>query len=291
MTKDDPSHLQSARHPLLVVSRRLPTSARLGAALVALALLAGLAGLVGFVPNDPYKFDFANRFAAPAWDHWLGTDNLGRDIFSRVVVGSGIAMTVSIAGVGIAMILGLMVGTAAGFGPRWLDSTTIFLLDSLRTFPTILLAMLVVVIAGPSVFTILVIVVVSLVPGYARVARTQTLALRNETFILAERSLGASPLRIICHHVIPNVFAPLLVIGCMDIPTVVAIEAGLSFIGLGVRPPEPSWGTLLQDGYVHVRATPWLLVAGSIPLALVTLGFTFLGEGLRDALDPKRRRS
>lgn len=290
MTNDHEAQSGFETNRWMAIVRRLPASARLGAALVAVAFIAGFAGLVGLVPGDPYEFDFANRFASPGWDHWLGTDNLGRDIFSRVVVGSGIAMTVSIVGVGIAMILGLMIGTAAGYGPRWFDSTTIFLLDSLRTFPTILLAMLVVVIAGPSVFTILVIVVVSLVPGYARVARTQTLALRNEAFILAERSLGASPLRVIREHVIPNVFAPLLVIGCMDIPTVVAIEAGLSFIGLGVRPPEPSWGTLLQDGYVHVRATPWLLVAGSIPLALVTLGFTFLGEGLRDALDPKGRR-
>lgn len=269
---------------------RLRGSARFGAALVAIAVATGLAALAGLVPGDPYAIDLADRFAAPGRVHWLGTDNLGRDTFSRVVAGSGVAMLLAIVGVGTAMMLGLAVGTVAGYGPRWLDSVTLFVLDAMRTFPTILLAMMVVVITGPSTATILLIVVISLFPGYARVARTQTLALKNEPFILAERSLGAGPLRIIRHHVIPNVTAPLLVIGCMDIPAVVAIEAGLSFVGLGVRPPAPSWGTILQDGYAYVRATPWLLIAGSIPLALVTLGFTFLGEGLRDALDPRGQR-
>lgn len=269
--------------------RALGGSARVGVVLVLLAVLAGVTAVLGVTPGDPYALEVSNRFAPPGWDHWLGTDNLGRDTFSRMLAGSGVAMTISILGVGIALTLGIIIGTAAGYGPRWLDGVVLFVLDAVRTFPTILLAMLIVVIAGPSAVTIMVIVIISLVPGYARVARTQTLSMKNDTYVLAERSLGASPVRVVFHHIIPNMLAPLLVIACMDIPTVVAIEAGLSFVGLGVRPPAPSWGTILQDGYAYVRATPWLLVAGSIPLAMVTLGFTFLGEGLRDLLDPKDR--
>jgi peptide/nickel transport system permease protein len=133
------------------------------------------------------------------------------------------------------------------------------------------------------------IVIVTMTPAYARVVRTQTRSVKENPFIQAERSLGAHPLRIIVLHVVPNIAAPLLIIACMDIPGVIAVEAGLSFLGLGVRPPSPSWGTVLQDGYAFVRNTPWLLVAGSIPLIVSTLGFTFLGEALRDWLDPKTR--
>lgn len=273
--------------------RSLPMDATawLGVALVALTLCGALAALTGLVPQDPYALEVANRFQPPSWLHWLGTDNLGRDVFSRIVMGSRVALYISVAGVGGALCLGILIGTVAGYGPRWLDNIVLFVSDSMRTFPTILLAMVIVTVIGPSINTIVIIVIVSTMPGYTRIARTQTLALRNHPFIQTERSLGARPLWIIGRHIVPNILAPLLIIACMDIPSVIAIEAGLSFLGLGIRPPTPSWGTVLQDGYAFIRNTPWLLIAASIPLIVTTLGFTFVGEALRDWLDPHRDRS
>ncbi len=143
---------------------------------------------------------------------------------------------------------------------------------------------------GPSLGLVLAIVIVTPIPQYARMARTATLAIRNTEFILAERSLGAGMARILALHVLPNVVGPLLILAAMDVPVVVTVEAGLSFLGLGVRPPQASWGTILNEGYLVIRDTPWLVVAGGIPLVLTTLGFTFLGEALRDVLDPRLRR-
>jgi peptide/nickel transport system permease protein len=265
-------------------------SAWLGFLLVGLVLLSAVAGILGLVPQDPYALAVADRFQPPSAQHWLGTDNLGRDVFSRVVTGSRVALYISIAGVGGALILGIVIGTVAGYGPRWSDNLVLFASDSVRTFPTIILAMVAVSLVGPSINTIVFIVILSTMPGYARIARTQTLALRNRPFIQTERSLGARPFWIIRRHIVPNILAPLLIIACMDIPSVIAIEAGLSFLGLGIRPPTPSWGTVLQDGYAFIRDTPWLLIGASVPLIATTLGFTFVGEYLRDWLDPHSKR-
>lgn len=269
--------------------RNLPDApmAWLGLGLVCLIVLAAVAGWLGWLPHDPLELNVSNRFQPPNPTYWLGTDNLGRDIFSRVVSGSVIALRISLIGIGTAVCLGLVIGATAGYGPRWVDRLFLFLSDSVRTFPTVLLAMVIVTVTGPSISTIVLVVIVSTAPGYIRIVRTQTLSLRDRPFIQAERALGAHPIRVIALHVLPNILAPLLIIACMDIPGVIAIEAGLSFLGLGIRPPTPSWGTVLQDGYAFIRNTPWLLVAASIPLILSTLGFTFLGEALRDWLDPR----
>ena len=143
---------------------------------------------------------------------------------------------------------------------------------------------------GPSLELVLVVVIVTTIPGYGRLARTSTLALKNTEFIIAERSLGASTARILFRHTMPNVIGPLLILAAMDVPVVVTIEAGLSFLGLGVLPPTASWGTILNEGYLIIRDTPWPVIAGGVPLVLTTLGFTFLGEALRDVFDPKLRK-
>lgn len=145
-------------------------------------------------------------------------------------------------------------------------------------------------VVGPSINTVIGVVVITSVPGYARIARTQTLALKNTGFILAERALGAGTGRVMFSHIVPNVIAPLLILASMDIPVVITIEAGLSFLGLGVKAPTPSWGSILRDGYSFIRDTPWMVVAGGIPLILMTVGFTFLGEALRDVFDPKLKK-
>jgi peptide/nickel transport system permease protein len=178
----------------------------------------------------------------------------------------------------------------AGYGPRWLDSLLILIFDSIRAFPTVLFALAVVTILGPSLATIIFIITIFNVPVYARIVRTQTLSLRTTEFILAERSLGAGPVRVLFVHMLPNVIGPLLILVSMDVPVVITIEAGLSFLGLGVRPPTASWGSILNDGYAFIRNTPWLVISGGAPLILATLGFTFLGEALRDAFDPRLRK-
>ena len=164
-------------------------------------------------------------------------------------------------------------------------------MDAVRSFPAVIMAMAVVALTGPSLGIVLVIIIVTSIPSYARLARTSTLALKNAEFIAAERSLGATPGRIMLRHVMPNIAGPLLILGAMDVPVVVTVEAGLSFLGLGVLPPTASWGTILNEGYLVIRDTPWPVIAGGVPLVLTTLGFTFLGESLRDVLDPRLRGS
>ena len=241
-------------------------------------------------PHDPLEIDVYNRLASPTWQHWLGTDQLGRDILSRVLFGGRIALKVALIAISVSMALGLILGMLAGFGPRWLDRVLVVCFDTMRSFPTIMFALAIVALTGPSLNTVIGIIIVTSIPVYGRIVRTQTQALRNEDFILAERAMGASTTRILRDHILPNIAAPLLILASMDVPAVIGLEAGLSFLGLGVSPPTPSWGSILNDGYSYLRNSPWPIIAGGLPLIAVTLGFTFFGEALRDILDPKLRR-
>jgi len=238
-------------------------------------------------PYDPNALDIPARLSGPTLDHLAGTDQLGRDTFSRILYGGRVALKIAALGVSIALLVGVVLGMLAGFGPRWLDSLLLILFDTVRSFPTIVLALATVALTGPSLGMVLAIVIITSIPQYARVARTATLTLRNTEFILAERSLGAGTVRMLWHHIMPNVIGPLLILAAMEVPVVVTVEAGLSFLGLGVLPPTASWGTILNEGYLVIRDTPWMVIAGGIPLILTTLGFTFLGEALRDIFDPR----
>ena len=261
----------------------------LGATLVALFVLsAALAPWIA--PYDPNALDVPARLQGPSPAHLLGTDNLGRDVFSRVLYGGRIALGVALTAVGLSLVAGILLGLIAGYGPRWLDNLLLLLFDSVRAFPVIMFALAVITVVGPSLQTVILVVVVTTIPAYARIVRTQTLSLRHTEFILAERSLGAGAPRVLLVHILPNVIGPLLILASMEIPVVITVEAGLSFLGLGVRPPTPSWGNILNDGYAFIRNTPWLVIAAGIPLVLSTLGFTFLGETLRDVFDPRLRR-
>jgi len=185
---------------------------------------------------------------------------------------------------------GLVLGLIAGYGPRWLDNGLLLIFDAVRAFPVIIFALALVTLLGPSLYSVIFVVAVTSIPIYARIVRTQTLAVRNNEFIMAERSMGAGTMRIMGVHILPNVLGPLLILASMDVPLIITLEAGLSFLGLGVRPPTPSWGTILNDGYSFIRNSPWPVVFGGIPIIIATLGFTFLGEALRDIFDPKLRR-
>jgi len=259
-----------------------------GLLIVVVILMASLFASL-LAPWDPLEVDVYNRLASPSWQHWLGTDQLGRDILSRVLFGGRIALKVALVAISVSMAAGLLLGMIAGFGPKWLDRVLVICFDTMRSFPTIMFALAIVALTGPSLNTVIGVIIITSIPVYARIVRTQTQALRENDFILAERAMGASTGRILFSHVLPNIAAPLLILASMDVPAVIGMEAGLSFLGMGVSPPTPSWGSILNDGYSYLRNSPWPIIAGGIPLILVTLGFTFFGESLRDILDPKLR--
>ena len=256
---------------------------------VAVLLVAIFAPVVAL--HSPIALAPINRFLPPSEEHLLGTDHLGRDLFARVVYGSRIALSVSLGATLLSLLLGVTTGLVAGYGPRWLDNALLLVFDALKSFPTVMLALALVTLVGPSLDAVILVVIISAAPSYARMARTQTLSVRHAEFVLAERSLGAGPGRIIATHILPNIIGPILIVASMDIPVVVAIEAGMSFLGLGVRPPTPSWGSILNDGFSYIRESPWPVISGGLPIVITTLGFTFLGEALRDTFDPKRAGS
>ncbi|WP_292018934.1 ABC transporter permease [Mesorhizobium sp.] len=261
----------------------------LGAVLVVLVFASAIfAPLI--ITYDPTRIMVGPRLAEPSLSFLLGTDQLGRDTFSRVIMGGRVPLLVAFASLGSSLAVGLVLGLIAGFGPRWLDNLLLVLFDTIRSFPGIIFALAVIGLLGPSLGSVIFVIAITSMPIYARVVRTQTEALRNSEYIAAERSMGAGTTRILAVHVLPNVIGPLLILVSMDVPAVIAVEAGLSFLGLGVRPPTPDWGAILNDGYSYINKTPWLVIAGGIPIVLATLGFTFLGEALRDMFDPKLRK-
>lgn len=241
--------------------------------------------------HSPTKINVPDRLEGPSQTYVLGTDQLGRDTFARVLYGGRVALQVAAIAVTIGLAVGLTLGMVAGYGPRWLDNALVLAFDTINSFPAIMLALAIITLTGPSLHMVIVVIIINSIPSYGRIARTQTLALRNTEFILAERALGAGAVRVLGIHVMPNVIGPLLILAAMNVPVVVTIEAGLSFLGLGVRPPTPSWGTILADGRQIIRDTPWPVIAGGVPLILTTLGFTFLGEALRDIFDPRLRKA
>ena len=286
-----PAAAQGPRTAFADVLRRIlrdPLGA-LGAPLVLRFVLSAVLA-PWIAPYEPNALDVPARLQGPSGAHPLGTDNLGRDVLSRVLYGGRIALAVALTAVGLALAGGVVLGLIAGYGPRWLDNVLLLLFDSVRAFPVVMFALAVITVVGPSLQTVILVVVVTSVPQYARIIRTQTMSLRHTEFILAERALGAGALRVLLVHILPNVIGPLMILASMEIPVVITIEAGLSFLGLGVRPPTPSWGNILNDGYAFIRNTPWLVIAGGTPVVLTTLGFTFLGETLRDVFDPRLRR-
>lgn len=252
---------------------------------VSFVLLALFAPWVA--PYDPLKLDVLNKLQSPSLAHLAGTDQLGRDTLSRLIWGSRTALGISLTATGVAGAIGLVLGLIAGYGPRWLDGALVLVFDSLSSLPMILFALAVITILGPGTTTLILVIVLVSIPGYARLIRAQTLTLKTADFVQAERSMGASVPRILGRHLLPNVVGPLVIVLSMDVPVVIMLEAGLSYLNLGVRPPTPSWGNILYDGYNSLRQQPTLVVAAGVPLVLSTIGFTFLGEGLRDALDPR----
>ena len=268
--------------------RRLLRDPMGAAGLVLVLTFLGMAAAAPLIaPYDPVALNVVDKFQTPSLAHWAGTDQLGRDLLSRIIYGARTALGIAVTSVGIAGALGLLLGLIAGYGPRWLDAILVLAFDSMSSLPMIMFALAVITVLGPGTFTLILVVILVSIPGYGRMIRAQTLTLAGADFILAERAMGASGMRIILAHLMPNVVGPLVILLSMDIPVVIMLEAGLSYLNLGVRPPTPSWGNILFDGYTSLRSAPFMVIIAGVPLILSTLGFTFLGEGLRDALDPR----
>ena len=238
----------------------------------------------------PYHYadqDIPNRMEGPSQQYWLGTDHLGRDLFSRLVYGSRIALGTAVPSVTIALISGIILGLLAGYLGGRVDNVIVVIMDSLQAFPSIMLSLAILALLGPSLINVILVIGFTWMPNYARVIRAQALSTREKMFVDAERSMGASDTRILRSHVLPNVIAPVLLLAAMDLPWVITFEAGLSFMGLGVRPPIPSWGVILSEGFDHIFESAWPVIWSGLTLVLVTLGFTLFGEALRDVLDPR----
>lgn len=257
-----------------------------GLTLVTLVVLSAVfaSALTSYAPS---KISPAERFASPSLLHLLGTDHLGRDLLTRVLYGGRVAVLIALGATAVSLVVGVVLGLIAGYGPRWLDNVLLLIFDAVKSFPTVMLALTLVTLFGPSLYAVVLVVMLVNVPGYARIIRTQTLVLKSAEHVMAARSMGASAARILRVHILPNIIGPILILISMDIPVVVAIEAGMSFLGLGVRPPTPSWGAILNDGFANIRDSYWIVIAGGLPIVLTTLGFTFFGETLRDLFDPR----
>jgi len=238
-------------------------------------------------PYSSEALDIPNLLQGPSSTYLLGTDHLGRDILSRLIFGSRIALGTALSAVGIALFLGMILGLISGYGGGIIDNVILVILDSIQAFPAVILALAVLALLGPSLLNVILVIGLTWTPGYARVVRAQVLSVRENIYIEAERSLGASRKRIILIHIIPNILAPLVILLAMDMPIVITFEAGLSFLGLGVPPPTPSWGAILSEGFNFIRNSPWPITWASLTLMLTTLGFTLFGEALRDVLDPR----
>jgi peptide/nickel transport system permease protein len=260
-------------------------SGRIGLIMVIAILLFAILGPVLSV--DPNKIAVKDRFQAPSLAHLLGTDNLGRDLFSRTAQGTRAALAISLLVVALSLLIGAIVGILAGMAGGWVDRAVTVLFDIISSYPAVILAMGLVALYGAGFTNLLFVVTLLFIPQFGRMARAQTLSLRHQPFIDAERILGLPAGKLIRRHFAPNVLGPLIVLASMNIPVVITIEAGLSFLGLGVQPPQASLGTLIKDGYTFLNQSWWPTIGSAVTLALATLGSTLFGEALRDAADPK----
>ena len=269
-------------------SRRYPLGAVGASVLILLVLGAALAAPIA--PYDPLDQDIPNTWHPPSGQFWLGTDDLGRDVFSRIMFGSRVSLYVGLVSVVLGTTWGTLVGVASGyFGGRF-DLLTQRLVDTLMGFPNLVLAIMMVVALGASINNVTIAIAVTMTPSMVRVSRSSALSVREEVYVLAANAIGARATRIILRHVIPNSLAPVFVLATGYMGTAIVSEASLSFLGLGVPPPHPSWGRMIQYGARgFLESAPWLTLFPGLALSAVVFSFAFFGDALRDALDPKLR--
>ena len=277
-----------ARRQIGSFARHYPLGFAGGVLLALMGILSVLAPLIA--PHDPVVHDIPNRLAAPSSQYWLGTDIFGQDVLSRVLYGGRISLYVGFASVGLATVVGMPIGVASGYLGGAVDLAIQRVVDMLLGFPGLILAMVMVVAMGASLNNVVLAIAVVFSPRVVRLARSSALSIKEEPYVLAAQSIGASHVRIMLRHILPNALAPVFVLATGYLGTAIVVEASLSYLGLGVPPPSPSWGNMIFAGSRgNLEAAPWLSVFPGLALALVVFSFSFLGDALRDAFDPRLR--
>jgi peptide/nickel transport system permease protein len=268
--------------------RRL--SPRIWIGLSVVGLMIFLAATADFLtPYDPNYQDYTQLRQAPSIDHPFGTDQIGRDVYSRVIYGTRISLLVGVIAVGIGMTAGVLIGLVAGLYRGWLDESLMRVMDAIHAFPALVLALAITAALGTGIVNIMIAIGIVYMPSYARLVRGQVLSVRERDFVVAAQLLGASMSRLMFLHIWPNVTAPIIVQASLNVSTAILTEASLSFLGLGVRPPTPSWGSSLQGGYQYLSTAPWLSIYPGLAIFVAVLAFNLFGDGLRQLLDPRLR--
>ncbi len=270
---------------MLLRTRLVPLGLLIVFAIIMLAATADI-----LTPFDPNEQHYNYVLKPPGAIFPLGTDDLGRDVYSRIAYGSRISLEVGVIAVSIGMVLGTLIGLAAGYYGSWVDDVLMRTMDALRAFPALVLALSINAVLGPGISNVMIAVGVVSVPTFARLTHGQVLSVREREYVLAARVTGVGAWRMMVVHILPNIASPIIVQASLGAAFAILAEAGLSFLGLGVRPPTPSWGSLLRTGYQYLSVAPWLSLAPGAAIFLAVLAFNLLGDGLRQALDPRLKQ-
>ena len=258
---------------------------------VVMILIFGVAALFApLLPTDPLHMDFDSPMQPPSLEHPIGTDSLGRDNLSRVIHGGRVSLQVGLLSMMIATVIGVTVGLVAGYFGGWTDSVLMRIVDAILAFPGLLLAILMVAVLGPSLRNAMLAIAVGFIPSFARITRANTLSIREKEFVESARALGAGPWRIMLKTILPNTMSPIIVQASLGMSYAILIEASLSFLGLGIQPPTPSWGYMLSAGREFITLAWWLTTFPGLAIFLVVLSWNFIGDGIREALDPRQYR-
>ncbi|RZU34045.1 ABC transporter permease [Blastococcus saxobsidens] len=289
-TSPGPTTLRPARprwRETLGLLARNPTAAVASVVLLLIVVLAVFDDT--FAPEGANEISVTDRLQSPSWSHPFGTDDLGRDILSRVILGASVSLKVGFLAVGFALVAGTLIGLLAGYYGRWVDDVLMRVMDMLFAFPAVLLAIAVLAVRGPGSGNTALAIGIVYTPIFARVTRASVLGVREEVYVRASRSVGASDWRILTRHILPNAAPPIIVQTSISLAFAVLAEAALSFLGLGTQPPNPSWGLMLAEGRGYIELAWWLAFFPGMAIFLTVLCFNLLGDGLRDALDPRQR--
>jgi len=282
---------RGVRGPIILrwlrLARRFPLGAFGFVCIGLIVVMALTAPLVA--PYSPTQVGTGLPLDGPSTDHWLGTDQLGRDLFSRLIYGSRVSIIVGVIAVGVAASIGVPVGLVAGYAGGWADVLLMRIVDAVIAFPSLILALAIVATFGTGIEVVMVAIGVALMPQYARIVRAQVLSVKGSDYVLAAKATGAPGVRILLRHIAPNVWAPVLVVATLGLANAVVAEASLSFLGIGVKPPQPTWGNMLLDGFGQMQRRPAMSIAPGVAIFVLVLSFNFIGDTLRDALDPRLR--
>ena len=264
-------------------------AAMVGAMIILFYIFIGLFAPL-LAPYNPYEIILEDKLLPPSSDHWMGTDDKGRDILSRILYGSRLSMGVGFAAVAFGAFFGIIFGLVAGYYGKWVDSFIMRMMDVMLAFPGILLALAIISALGPGLMNVTIAVGAFSVPLFARIVRGSTLEVKRLEYIDAIRSLGANDFTIIFKHILPNILSPIIVQGTLRLATAILSAAGLSFLGLGAQPPSPEWGTMLSNGRDFLFSAPYIAIFPGLAISILVLGFNIFGDGLRDAFDPRMKK-